>query len=192
MYSQAVNQPWAVLFFTLLLVYNNYRVAVVSCDKRKEKISTGEQSLRQAHVWVQMLRFLGAADAGSPDDWVSWEEVSCRADGEGADVRVAARLELRSVSRDHVWVLGLLEAPTGLGRLLELWLETPLGLGGLLGASEVPPAADPVGEANCRSLWLLVRKLVLRREERESKDGELSAAPGRHSMFQFLFMCCTV
>lgn len=75
-------------------------------------------------------------------------------------MRVAALLELRSVSRDHVWIPGLLEAPTGLGRLLELWLDIPLGLGGLLGPSEVPPAADPVGEENCSSLRLVVRKLV--------------------------------
>lgn len=52
------------------------------------------------------------------------------------------------MSRDHVCVPGLLTAPTGLGRLLELWLDTPLGLGGLLGASEVPSAADPAGEEN--------------------------------------------
>lgn len=75
-------------------------------------------------------------------------------------MRVAALLELRSVSRDHVWFPGLLEAPTGLGRLLELWLDIPLGLGGLLGSSEVPPAADPVGEENCSSLRLVVKKLV--------------------------------
>lgn len=73
---------------------------------------------------------------------------------------VAALLELRSVSRDHVWIPGLLGAPTGLGRLLEHWLDTPLGLGGLLGPSEVPPAADPVGEEHCSSLRLVVRKLV--------------------------------
>lgn len=73
---------------------------------------------------------------------------------------VAALLELRSVSRDHVWIPGLLEAPSGLGRLLEHWLDTPLGLEGLLGPSEVPSAADPAGEENCRSLRLVVRKLV--------------------------------
>lgn len=64
------------------------------------------------------------------------------------------------MSGDHVWFPGLLEAPTGLGRLLELWLDIPLGLGGLLGPSEVPPTADPVGEDNCSSLRLVVRKLV--------------------------------
>lgn len=79
-------------------------------------------------------------------------------------MRVAALLELRSVSRDHVWVPGLLKVPNGLWRLLELWLDMPLGLGGLLGASEVPPAADPVGEENCNSLRLVVRKLVLMRK----------------------------
>lgn len=96
-----------------------------------------------------------------PDDCVSWEELSCRADGEGVDMRVAPLLELRSLSRDHVWISGLLGPPSGLGRLLEHWLETPLGLAGLLGPSEVPPAADPVGEENCSSLRLVVRKLVL-------------------------------
>lgn len=68
------------------------------------------------------------------------------------------------MSTDHVWISGLLEAPTGLGRLLELWLDITLGLGGLLGPSEVPPAADPVGEENCSSLRLVVRKLVLMRK----------------------------
>lgn len=85
--------------------------------------------------------------------------MSCRADGEGT-VRVAALMEMRSVSRDHVWIPDLLEAPTGLGRSLELWLDIPLGLGGLL-PSDVPAATDPVGEENCSSLWLVVRKLVL-------------------------------
>lgn len=89
--------------------------------------------------------------------------MSCRADGEGADVRVAALLELMSVSRDHVWSPGLLEVPTGLGRLLELWLDIPLGLGWLLVPSEVPSAAEPVREDNCSSLRLVVRKLVLMR-----------------------------
>ena len=98
-----------------------------------------------------------------PDDCVSWEELSCRADGEEADVRVAARLELMSVSSDHIWIPGLLEVPTGLGRLLELWLDIPLGLGGPLVPSEVPPAADPAGDENCNSLRLVVRKLVLMR-----------------------------
>lgn len=68
------------------------------------------------------------------------------------------------MSRVHVWVPGLLEAPSGLGRLLEHWLETALGLPGLpglLGPSEVSPTADPVGGENCRSLRLVVRKLVL-------------------------------
>lgn len=65
-----------------------------------------------------------------------------------------------SMSRDHVWIPGLLEASTGLGRLLELWLDIPLGLGGPLVPSEVSPAADPVGEENCNSLRLVVRKLV--------------------------------
>lgn len=77
---------------------------------------------------------------------------------------VAALLELTSVSRDHVWIPGLLEAPSGLGRLLELWLDMPLGLGGLLGPSDVPSAADPVGEENCSSLRLVVKKLVLMRK----------------------------
>lgn len=77
---------------------------------------------------------------------------------------VTALLELRSMSSDHLWVPGLFEARTGLGRLLELWLDMPLGLGGLLGGSEVSPAADPVGEENCSSLRLVVRKLVLRRK----------------------------
>lgn len=71
-------------------------------------------------------------------------------------MRVAPLLELRSLSRNHV----LLGAPSGLGRLLEHWLETPLGLVGLLGPSDVSPAADPVGEENCSSLRLVVRKLV--------------------------------
>lgn len=88
--------------------------------------------------------------------------MSCRAEGEGAELRVAALLEPRSVSRDHVWFPGLLEAPTGLGRLLELWLDTPLGLGGTLGSSEVPPAAEPAGDESCSSLRLVLRKLVLR------------------------------
>ena len=74
-------------------------------------------------------------------------------------MRVAALLELRSVSRDD-----LLEASNGLGRLLELGLDMPLGLGGLLAASEVSPAAEPVGEENCSSLRLVVRKLVLMRK----------------------------
>lgn len=73
-------------------------------------------------------------------------------------MRVAALL--RSMSTDHI----LLEVPTGLGRLLELWLDIPLGLGGLLGPSEVPSTADPVGEDNCSSLRLVVRKLVLMRK----------------------------
>lgn len=99
------------------------------------------------------------------DDCVSWEELSCSADGEGAEERVAALLELRSVSSNHSWVPGLLEACTGLWRLLELWLDMPLGLGGLLGVSEVSPAADPIGEENWSSLRLVVRKLVLRRKK---------------------------
>lgn len=74
-------------------------------------------------------------------------------------MRVAALLELGSVSRVHVWIPGLLEAPSGLWMLLELWLDMPLGLGGLLGPSEAS-AADPVGEENCSSLRLVVRKLV--------------------------------
>lgn len=78
-------------------------------------------------------------------------------------MRVAALLELRSVSRDHVCIPGLPEVSTGLGRLLELWLDMPLGLGGLLVPSDVSPAADPVGEENCSSLRLVVRKLVLMR-----------------------------
>lgn len=73
-------------------------------------------------------------------------------------MRVAALLG--SVSRDHVWILGLLEFHTGLGRLLELWLDIPVGLGVLLGPSEVPPTADLEGEDNCSSLRLVVRKLV--------------------------------
>lgn len=73
-------------------------------------------------------------------------------------MRVAALLELRSGSSDQVWSPGLLDVPTGLGRLLELRLDTPLGLGGLLGPSEVSPAADPVGEENSRRL--VVKKLV--------------------------------
>lgn len=65
------------------------------------------------------------------------------------------------MSSDHVWVPGLLEAPVGLGRLLELWLDMALGLGlGLLGASEVSPAAEPAGEVNCNSRRLVVKKLV--------------------------------
>lgn len=79
-------------------------------------------------------------------------------------MRVAAWLELRSVSRDHVWVPALLKAPAGLGRLLEHWLDTLLGLRGLLGPSEVPSVADAVGEDNCCNLWLVVRKLVLLRQ----------------------------
>lgn len=79
-------------------------------------------------------------------------------------MRVAALLELRSESRDHIWVHGLLETPTGLWRLLELWLDMPLVLRGLLGPSEVPPAADPAGEENGSSLRLVVRKLVLIRK----------------------------
>lgn len=77
---------------------------------------------------------------------------------------VAALLELRSVSRDHVWLPCLLEGSTGLGRLLELGLDMALRLGGLLGASEVSPAADAVGEGNCSSLRLVVRKLVLKKK----------------------------
>lgn len=79
-------------------------------------------------------------------------------------MRIAALLELRSMSRDQLWIPGLLEAPTGLGRLLELWLDIPLGLGGLLAPSEVPPAAEPAEEVNCSSLRLVVRKLVLMRK----------------------------
>jgi len=77
---------------------------------------------------------------------------------------VAALLELGSMSEDHVWTPGLLEAPPGLGRLLELWLDVPLGLGGLLGPSEVSPAADKLGEVNCCSLRLEMRKLELMRK----------------------------
>lgn len=73
-------------------------------------------------------------------------------------------LEPMSVSRDHGWFPVLVDAPTGLGRLLELWLDTPLGLGGLLGPSEVPPT-DPTGDENCSNLRLVVRKLVLMRKK---------------------------
>lgn len=72
---------------------------------------------------------------------------------------VAALLE--PVSWDHAWISGLLEFQAGLGRLLRHWLDVPVGL---LGPSEVPPTADPVGEESCSSLRLVVRKLVLRRK----------------------------
>lgn len=36
------------------------------------------------------------------DDCVFWEELSCRADEEGADVNVDVLVGLRSVSRDHI------------------------------------------------------------------------------------------
>lgn len=147
--------PWAVLLFAFLLIYNNYRVTIMSCKKRQSCYTKGENTTR-------LSMFLFRVHKGVlPDDCVSWEELSCRADGEGTDMRVAALLELRSASRDHVWIPGLLDAPPGLGRLLEDWLDKPLGLGGLLGPSEVPPAPDSVGEGNRGSLRLFVRKLVL-------------------------------
>lgn len=80
--------------------------------------------------------------------------MSCRAAGEGAELRVGALLEAGSVSRDHVWFPSLLEALIGLGRLLELLLDKPWGLGGPLGPSEVPAAAEQEGD-------MVLRKLVL-------------------------------
>ena len=62
-------------------------------------------------------------------------------------------------SGDQGRVPGLMEASTGLGRLLELWLERPSGL--MLGPSEAPSA--PAGVESCRSRWLVLRRLVLRR-----------------------------
>lgn len=68
------------------------------------------------------------------------------------------------MSSDHIWAPGRLEARTGLGRLLELWLDSPRGLVGLLGASDGSPVAEPVGEENCSSRRLVVKKLVLRKK----------------------------
>lgn len=119
------------------------------------------------------------------DDCVSWEELSCNADGEGAEGRVAALLELRSVSSNHIWVPGLLEACTGLWRLLELWLDMPLGLGGLLGVSEVSSVADPIGEENWSSLRLVVRKLVLKRKKEIHYTSRHLVPPPLHPFTYF-------
>lgn len=75
---------------------------------------------------------------------------------------MAALLELRSASNDHIWPPGGFEARTGLGTLLELWLDSTGGLVGLLGVSEGSPAAEPLGVEYCSSRRLVVRKLVLR------------------------------
>lgn len=75
---------------------------------------------------------------------------------------MAALLDLKSASNDHIWVLSGFEARTGLGTLLELWLDSPGGLVGLLGVSEGSPAAEPFGVVYCSSRRLVLRKLVLR------------------------------
>lgn len=82
---------------------------------------------------------------------------------------MAALLELRSASSDHIWVPGGFGARTGLGTLLELWLDSTGGLVGLLGVPEGSPAAEPLGVEYCSSRRLVVRKLVLRVTESSSK-----------------------
>lgn len=78
---------------------------------------------------------------------------------------MAALLELRSASNDHIWLPVGFAACTGLGTLLELWLDSPCGLVGLLGVSEGSPAAEPFGVEYCSSRRLVVKKLVLRESE---------------------------
>lgn len=87
--------------------------------------------------------------------------MSSRAEGEGTEDRGAALPEMRSMSSDHIWVPSGFGARTGLGTLLELWLDSPGGLVGLLGVSEGSPAAEPLGVEYCSSRRLVLRKLVL-------------------------------
>lgn len=83
------------MLFTLLHIYNNYRVTIVSCKRR-------DYMFQPSSCVLHLILHPSPEVKDIRDDCVFWEELSCRADGEGAEVSVDVLVGLRSVSRDHI------------------------------------------------------------------------------------------
>lgn len=97
------NQPWAFLLFSLLLIYNNYGVTILSCKTRQGKYGLSIQKQANAHQMIifhfRMPLYPWSGVWGHLTWWLcvlrrsilqsrwggSWGESSCSA---GAEVRV--------------------------------------------------------------------------------------------------------